>query len=325
MGITSGFYNSINKDREYNAEQMSEIFDGVISDGVFEHIGSGFDATAISNNKIKIGSGKAWFDHKWIVVDDNGVTVSIPSITGLDSRIDVVFLEININEINRRASIKVQTGTPSETPVKPTLVNSSEVFKHALYYVTSNNNQIINIESVIGTGECPYSTYLLDTAKALYVYAGEEETTPRLPGQFENKLVDCGSFELEWDPSDSGDFTNSSNIGTMTVLGDSTRSIVCLLRKTVQEIEFTQNFENIPELFISFSISQNYPSDPPVENLLNINSTSTIISNSGARIDISFEERYTVNNASPSVPLVHISGVYPAVIKVNWFAIEKLS
>lgn len=36
MAFTFGFYNSLNGDRKYNAEQVSSIFDGLISDGVYD-------------------------------------------------------------------------------------------------------------------------------------------------------------------------------------------------------------------------------------------------------------------------------------------------
>ena len=41
MSLTSGFYNSLDGDRTYNAEQMSELFDGIINDGILnlsEHV-----------------------------------------------------------------------------------------------------------------------------------------------------------------------------------------------------------------------------------------------------------------------------------------------
>ena len=34
MSVSSGFFNSLNGDRKYNAAQMSAIFDGLIIDGV---------------------------------------------------------------------------------------------------------------------------------------------------------------------------------------------------------------------------------------------------------------------------------------------------
>ena len=34
MAITSGFFNSVNDDRPYNAEQMTLYFEGLISNGI---------------------------------------------------------------------------------------------------------------------------------------------------------------------------------------------------------------------------------------------------------------------------------------------------
>ena len=42
MSVSSGFFNSLNGDRKYNAAQMSAIFDGLIIDGVFASIGTAF-------------------------------------------------------------------------------------------------------------------------------------------------------------------------------------------------------------------------------------------------------------------------------------------
>ena len=36
MAVTSGFFNSVNHDRLYDAEQLSSIFDGIIIDGVMK-------------------------------------------------------------------------------------------------------------------------------------------------------------------------------------------------------------------------------------------------------------------------------------------------
>ena len=41
MSVTYGFYNSKNRDRRYDAIQMSSIFDGIIRDGVLQHYGTG--------------------------------------------------------------------------------------------------------------------------------------------------------------------------------------------------------------------------------------------------------------------------------------------
>lgn len=37
--FTFGFYDSLNGDRRYSTSQMSEIFDGIIQDGVYSNVG----------------------------------------------------------------------------------------------------------------------------------------------------------------------------------------------------------------------------------------------------------------------------------------------
>ena len=60
MSVTYGFYNSLNGDRKYNAEQISSIFDGLIVDGVFASIGTAFSVKAAGGLTINVGIGKAY-------------------------------------------------------------------------------------------------------------------------------------------------------------------------------------------------------------------------------------------------------------------------
>ena len=69
MSVSSGFFNSLNGDRKYNAAQMSAIFDGLIIDGVFASIGTAFAVKAAGGLTVNVGIGKAWFDHTWTVND----------------------------------------------------------------------------------------------------------------------------------------------------------------------------------------------------------------------------------------------------------------
>ena len=59
MAVTSGFYNSINGDRTYNAEQMSAIFDGIINDGVLANIGKVFQVRVSVSERgiVSVGTG----------------------------------------------------------------------------------------------------------------------------------------------------------------------------------------------------------------------------------------------------------------------------
>ena len=48
--LTSGFFNSVDGDRKYNAEQMSQMFEGLIGDGIFESVGGKFKVSANSGS-----------------------------------------------------------------------------------------------------------------------------------------------------------------------------------------------------------------------------------------------------------------------------------
>ena len=164
MSVTSGFFNSLNSDRRYNAEQMSAIFDGVINDGVFASIGTAFAVSADSGFTVNVGIGRAWFDSIWIYNDAIlPLTLDDPEII-LD-RIDAVVIEINKTEEVRAGSIKVIKGTPATYPNKPTLTKNAYVTQYPLAYITvgygkPSITQSV-IENAVGTSECPYITGIL--------------------------------------------------------------------------------------------------------------------------------------------------------------------
>ena len=67
--VTSGFYDSLNHDRRYSSIQFGSIFDGVIQDGVFQHVGSRLMVSQNSGMMISVGTGRAWFNHTWTYND----------------------------------------------------------------------------------------------------------------------------------------------------------------------------------------------------------------------------------------------------------------
>ena len=166
MAVTYGFYDSLNHDRLYNAQQMSAIFDGIINDGVFMSVGNQFHTVAGTGMQVIVKSGRAWFDSTW-TLNDAECPLSIDAADVLLTRIDAVVLEVNSEVATRANTIKVVKGTPASTPAKPTLTNTATIHQHALAYVTvaKNTTAITNsmIEIVVGKTETPYVTAILQT------------------------------------------------------------------------------------------------------------------------------------------------------------------
>ena len=160
MAVTSGFYNSVDGDRKYNALQMSSIFDGIIEDGVYNSIGDRFSLTAGEENTVIVGTGRAWFNHSWTLNDANYPLTMDPAEVVLN-RYDAIVIEVNGSAAVRNNSIKVIKGTAGSSPSKPSMANGEdEIWQHPLGYIyvpagASSISQS-NIEYVVGTSECPF-------------------------------------------------------------------------------------------------------------------------------------------------------------------------
>lgn len=164
MSVTSGFYNSLNGDRRYNAEQMSALFDTIINDGVFANVGTAFAVTAAGKMKVNIGIGRAWFNSTWLY-NDAVASLTVNTSEVLLDRYDAVVLEINHTESVRAGDIKMVKGTPSSEPQFPTMTNETEVHQYPLayIYVKAGVTEITqaDITNKVGTSDCPFITGIL--------------------------------------------------------------------------------------------------------------------------------------------------------------------
>lgn len=164
MSVTSGFFNSLNGDRKYNAEQMSAIFDGIINDGVLATVGTAFMVTADSGLTVHVGVGRAWFNSTWLY-NDTILPITLEDSELVLGRIDAVVIEIDRSDAVRSGSIKVVKGTPSSSPQNPTMINTNYVHQYPLAYIQRDAGSTAitqsDITNMIGTSSCPYVTGIL--------------------------------------------------------------------------------------------------------------------------------------------------------------------
>lgn len=203
MSVSSGFFNSLNGDRKYNAAQMSAIFDGLIIDGVFASIGTAFAVKAAGGLTVNVGVGKAWFDHTW-TVNDSILPMTAPEAEVLLDRIDAVVLEVNGMESVRENTIKFVKGNPSSAPSRPTLMNEGNVHQYPLCYIYRKyGTAVINqadITPMVGTESTPFVTGILQTV-----------SLDELLGKWQDELdrfTDARSQEVDdWIAQEESDFT----------------------------------------------------------------------------------------------------------------------
>lgn len=168
MSFSFGFYNSLNHDRLYDAIQVSQLFDGLINDGVFATIGNHFMVTtSVTANTVVVKSGRAWFNHTWNY-NDADLPVTAPLSDLLLNRIDALVIDIKSDQAYRTNSLQWVQGTPtSGTPQKPALINTSDHHQYPLAYVFRPPNSTAisaaNIENAVGTSACPFVTAILQT------------------------------------------------------------------------------------------------------------------------------------------------------------------
>lgn len=176
MAFEFGFYNSINGDRKYNAIQISQIFDGVIMDGVFASIGDKLFTTANGGMEIAVGTGKAWFNHTWNL-NTTKMVFTLTHSHAVLQRYDAVVLEVNDeqNVYGRVNAIKVIEGTPSSNAIKPTMIKTQYVHQYPLAYVKVNAAveaiTAADIEIVVGTTPCPFVTSVLQQTDITGLFA----------------------------------------------------------------------------------------------------------------------------------------------------------
>lgn len=168
MAVSSGFFNSRagEHDRMYNADQLSSIFDGIISDGIYADYGERFVVSHRGGLDITVGTGRAWFNHTWTVNDSLiGFTLTPGTIT-MD-RIDAVVIEVNKSEDIRANDIKIVKGQGSPTdPQRPELQHDGYINQYALAYIYvkkgAESITEADITMVIGTDETPFIKNVLE-------------------------------------------------------------------------------------------------------------------------------------------------------------------
>lgn len=149
MAVISGFFNasesSGKRDRVYSADDFGAIFDGIISDGVFEkYPDSVYDSTsdtwhpfkvipsdnsAVGHLELIVNPGRAWFDKTWTLNDDN-LTIELESRDAQLNRIDGIYIKVDKDA--RQNSIYVSTG---DEAIIPQLKEPVNIPGHTTYYL----------------------------------------------------------------------------------------------------------------------------------------------------------------------------------------------
>lgn len=180
MAIKTGFYNSVENDRLYNAEDMSRYFAGLYTKGVLQNYKDKFAVKANGGMQVKVPTGKAFFSDGKYIENTADIILNVEASDVVLGRIDSVVLRSDKNENVRNAMVVLKKGTPSSNP-QPPAIEVGEYVEELLICnirvdkLTENLTQS-NIENTVAnTDVCGYVTGLIDEVDTSDLYAQYQE------------------------------------------------------------------------------------------------------------------------------------------------------
>ena len=132
--ITYGFFDSVDGDRKYNADDISNFFLKLISDGVFPTPANSMQVQEVSGMTVKVSAGWGFIKCKWINNDsDLYLTLDEPDIV-LDRKDRIV---MRLNKDTRLIEIAIKKGTPAESAytAPPELQRDESIWELSLAYI----------------------------------------------------------------------------------------------------------------------------------------------------------------------------------------------
>lgn len=138
MAITCGFFDAVLQsdgtyDRTYNSSQISNMFEGLVTSGVYESVGDAMIVTAAGGMVVQVGSGRVTnSEGKWI---KNDATFNITLQTAHIALNRWSAIVARFDRTARNGVIVEKVGTAATNPVKPTIENSEIIEEKCLAYI----------------------------------------------------------------------------------------------------------------------------------------------------------------------------------------------
>ena len=174
MAQKYGFFNSVDGDRKYDADDIGNYFLKLISDGVFATPATAMQVTAAGGMVVSVAAGWGFIKCKYI----NNTAAAQFTLAAADvvlNRIDRVV--IRLDKDNRTMSLAIKKGTAASTPTAPALTRQSsgiwELSLAQIYVgagVTSITQANITDERA-NTSLCGYVTGLIDQIDTTDLFA----------------------------------------------------------------------------------------------------------------------------------------------------------
>ena len=129
-----GFFDAVNHDRLYSADDMNRPYRNLFRNGIFlSPNGQVNDNFRPSYNGMiaTVNAGEGLFGNKWFYLDD-ACSFNIPVNNSGNSRIDSIIIQVDNRTSERVGNIVYRPGTSSATPVAPSINTDPDVIEYRI-------------------------------------------------------------------------------------------------------------------------------------------------------------------------------------------------
>lgn len=171
-----GFFNSINSDRTYDADDMNKPYRRIVGEGVFASqygtTSSDFHVEASGGLTIRCQKGEGIVGGKWLEMTED-TTISVTR-GGTLPRIDSILLRVDKNPSKRSGGIVYVEGTNASRPSHVELTNDDNITEYRIADIMVKAGASTIIQSDItdfrGSSECPWIASLIKQVDTSTLY-----------------------------------------------------------------------------------------------------------------------------------------------------------
>lgn len=122
----SGFFNSSDGDRVYDATDFAAYFGNLVSNGVFYASATNLQVTPGNGLAISVAAGSAWING-YRYENTDALNLPLTTANGSNPRIDRIV--VRLSHVSRSIQLAVVDGTPAATPSAPALTRTSDIYE----------------------------------------------------------------------------------------------------------------------------------------------------------------------------------------------------
>jgi hypothetical protein len=189
MAELASFFNSVNGDRTYSAEDFASYFAKLVTNGVFPSPSTNLQVISTDSYNISVSTGAAWING-YMYSNTTTKTLAIDVADAQLKRKDLIVVQLDTTQ--RTIQTIVKKGTPSASPVAPTVSQTATVYELALAEITINAAAVKIAQSDIVDTR-------MDTSRCGWVDSLIQADTTTIFNQFQSwYTTKTTQYESDW-------------------------------------------------------------------------------------------------------------------------------